>query len=603
MQRIILFFIIIFMAGSKSYSQLYDNKWLTGYDDIRYIEFVSEPPLTELQYTHTTLTSYVDTFVSVSSKSNICSPLGEMLIVANGNGIANNSGLYIESGQHFYDSIAETYAPIGDLVYQQCLLIPKKDNQYYYINSSLTDSTYIQALSSHPDSSYIRFPNRLNIYYSVVDMDKNGGLGKVTSKKNELFHDSRIADGLLTAVRHANGRDWWVVFAHMDTAKLYTFLFTPEGVKGPLVQDIGLPMKRVYGIGTAVFSPDGDMLAIGTANTKIALLDFDRCTGRYANSRILNYNQSRGTFGLPFGGVSGLAFSSNNQYLYVSGGLHNNVVGQYDLDSSDISASLRIIFQKNDSIDPVEMSIFYMALAPDNKIYISNLGGSNPYLHCITKPNEYDTACRFRTNYLQTTDYGASYCPTNMANYRAKAIPVYTIDAGHDTAICSGDSVQLGIEPFKYLNETGVLDSLLHIVWSTNNEMIQLDTSNKYHPIFKTTKAGKYQVYLSLHDTISKHTCNDRIDTINISVINCDTTIEQPTFVIPTLWNRADGNYTISALPPNSTFEVFNTIGQVIYNNKNYSNNWNTNQVSEAIYIYRLQLTNGKQYKGKIFVY
>jgi hypothetical protein len=603
MERIIIFFIIIFIAGSKSYSQLYDNKWLTGYDDIRYIEFDAEPPSTELQYTHASISSFADTFVAIFSKTNICDPLGEMLIVANGNGIGNNGGLYIENGQHFYDSIAETYAPIGDLVYQQCLLIPKKDNQYYYINSSLTDSTYIEALSGHPDSSYIRFPNRLNIYYSVVDMDKNGGLGKVISKKNELFHDSRIGDGLLTAVRHANGRDWWVVFTHIDTARLYTFLFTPEGVRGPLVQDIGLPMKRVYGTGTAVFSPDGNMLAIGTPNTNIALLDFDRCTGRYANSRILNYNQSSGTFGLPFGGVSGLAFSANNKYLYISGGMRNNVVGQYDVDSSDISASLRIIFQKNDSIDPVDMSIFYMALAPDNKIYISNLGGSNPYLHCIRKPNEYDTACRFRTNYLQTTDYGASYCPTNMANYRAKAIPVYTIDAGHDTAICSGDSVQLGIEPFKYLNETGVLDSLLHIVWSTNNEMIQLDTSNKYHPIFKTKKAGNYQIFLNLHDTISIHTCNDRIDTINISVINCDTSTEHPVFLIPTIWDRTDGDYTISALPPNSTFEVFNTIGQVIYNNKNYSNNWNTNQVSEAIYIYRLQLTNGKQYKGKIFVY
>jgi hypothetical protein len=602
-KRITFFVFIVLISGGKIYSQLYNNKWLTGYDDIRYINFDVDPPSAELQYTHGSIGGFTDTFVAFASKTNICDLQGDMMLVANGNGIGNIDGLYIENGRHFYDSIAETNAPYGDFVFQQCLLIPKKDNEYYYINSSLTDSTYIQEALGFPDPSYSRFPNRINIFYSLVDMDKNGGRGKVTSKKNVLFHDSRICDGLLTAVRHANGKDWWVVFAHMDTARLYTYLFTPDGVEGPLIQNIGLPMKRVYGIGTAVFSPNGKMLAIGTANTIISLLDFDRCTGIYSNPKILNYDSSRSAFGLPFGGVTGLSFSSNNKYLYISGGMYNNAVGQYALDSTDISASFKLVFLKNDSLDPSDMSISYMALAPDNRIYISNFGGGNPYLHCITHPEEGDTACGFRSNYLRTTDLGASYCPTNLANYTAMASPVYTLDAGNDTTICSSDTLVLGIEPFKYLKETGVLDSLLHIAWSSSSMMVQLDTTNKYHPVFKTKKSGNYQLYLSLHDTISTHTCNDRIDTINIKVINCDTSTEQPIFLIPTIWSRSNEYYTISALPSNSSFEVYNTIGQLIYNNKNYNNNWNTNQVSSGIYVYRLSLQNGKLYNGKIFVY
>ena len=591
------------ISVSKSYSQQYDIKWLTGYNDVRSIDFTDDTTMVNLIYRVTSLLGLSDSFISFLSKSNICNPSGSMLILANGNSIGNSAGLYIENGQHFYDSVAETNAPYGDFVFQQCLLLPKKDNEYYYINSSLTDSTYIQAALGFPDPSYSRFPNRINIYYSLVDMNKNGGLGKVTSKKNVLFHDSRICDGLLTAVRHANGRDWWVVFAHMDTARLYTYLFTPEGVEGPLIQNIGQPMKRVYGIGTAVFSPNGKMLAIGTANTTISLLDFNRCTGIYSNPRIIDYDSSRGTFGLPFGGVSGLSFSANNKYLYISGGMHNNSVGQYSLDSTNISASFKLVFQKNDSIDPFDMSISYMALAPDNQIYISNYDGSSKYLHAITKPDEFDTACCFRTNHLQTTDWMGSYCPTNLANYRAKASPVYTLDVGNDTTICSGDTLVLGIEQFKYLKETGVLDSLLHIAWSSSSMMVQLDITNKYHPVFKTKKSGNYQIYLSLHDTISTLTCNDRIDTINIKVINCDTSTEQPIFLIPTIWSRSSEYYTIGALPSNSSFEVYNTIGQLIYNNKNYNNNWNTNQVSNGIYIYRLSLQNGKVYNGKIFVY
>ena len=588
---------------SKSYSQLYDSKWLAGYNDVRYIDFNMDTTQVTMIYRVSSLGGLSDSFISHYSKSNICNPEGKMLILANGNGIANSTGLYIENGQHFYDSIAETYAPFGDLVYQQCLLLPKQDNQYYYINSSLTDSTYIQAALGYPDPSYVRFPNRLNIYYSVVDMDKNNGLGKVISKKNELFHDSRISDGLLTAVRHANGIDWWVVFAHMDTARLYTFLFTPDGVEGPLIQDIGQPMKRNYGEGTAVFSPDGTMLAIATPYTTISLLNFDRCTGHYSNHRTIISDTIGGAFSVPAASLMGLSFSANNKYLYMSGGMYFKAIAQYCIDSSDISSSFKLIFRKNDSIDPPDMSIFNMALATDNNIYISNIGGSNKYYHAITRPDEGDTACQFRTNYLQTSEYGADYCPTNMANYRAKASPIYTLDGGIDTTICSGDTLVLGIEPFKYLRETGVLDSLLHIAWSSSSMMVQFDTTNKYHPVFKTKKSGNYQLYLSLHDTISTHTCNDRIDTINIKVINCDTSTEQPIFLIPTIWSRSNEYYTISALPSNSSFEVYNTIGQLIYNNKNYNNNWNTNQVSNGIYIYHLSLQIGKVYNGKIFVH
>jgi len=52
-----------------------------------------------------------------------------------------------------------------------------------------------------------------------------------------------------------------------------------------------------------------------------------------------------------------------------------------------------------------------------------------------------------------------------------------------------------------------------------------------------------------------------------------------------------------------SKFEVYNSMGQMIFATDNYTNNWNTNRVSDGMYIYRLKLKDGKELKGKIFVY
>ena len=47
------------------------------------------------------------------------------------------------------------------------------------------------------------------LYYSIVDLSYNNGLGKVISKNNKLL-SGNMADGV-SAVKHGNGRDWWII--------------------------------------------------------------------------------------------------------------------------------------------------------------------------------------------------------------------------------------------------------------------------------------------------------------------------------------------------------------------------------------------------------
>jgi hypothetical protein len=50
----------------------------------------------------------------------------------------------------------------------------------------------------------------LHLYHTVVDMSQNNGLGQVVSKNNLILADT-LSSCALQAVRHANGRDWWIL--------------------------------------------------------------------------------------------------------------------------------------------------------------------------------------------------------------------------------------------------------------------------------------------------------------------------------------------------------------------------------------------------------
>ncbi len=84
----------------------------------------------------------------------------------------------------------------------------------------------------------------------------------------------------LTATRHANGRDWWIITQAQDVDTTYRkLLITPQGIQGPFLQKIGPGDHARRFFGQMVFSLDGSTLAAASANSTIDIFDFDRCTG------------------------------------------------------------------------------------------------------------------------------------------------------------------------------------------------------------------------------------------------------------------------------------------------------------------------------------
>jgi hypothetical protein len=246
------------------------------------------------------------------------------------------------------------------------------------------------------------------LYYSYIDMNSNNGAGKVIAKNQVLKQGDFIQQ---KAVKHANGRDWWLLTAQKSEHVYYLFLITPEGVQGPITQTLGDPFPNSEGRGVPNFSPDGTLYVRNDANNGLYLMDFNRCTGELTNLRILPYDQ---TTGFRFGSA---VFSPDSRFIYLS---NSNQIVQLDLEAPNLDYSAVDTVQMYDNFAdpyaPFLTQFLYPQLGPDGKIYYST-SGTTPRLHVINRPNLPGLACDVENHGVQLPRFnGRTTC--FFPNYR-----------------------------------------------------------------------------------------------------------------------------------------------------------------------------------------
>ncbi len=89
-----------------------------------------------------------------------------------------------------------------------------------------------------------------NLFYSEIDKTAAEGMGAVTLRKELLLSDT-LDVGKLSACRHANGRDWWVILPAFNSNLYYRYLLTPSGIDLVGVQEVGEAVPT--GLGQALF--------------------------------------------------------------------------------------------------------------------------------------------------------------------------------------------------------------------------------------------------------------------------------------------------------------------------------------------------------------
>jgi len=346
------------------------------------------------------------------ANANISDSNGNVLFSTNGAWVADAFGDTMQNGTGLSPSFYTSLYPEGLHVCQTALIIPAPDEEARYLIFHCT--------IDDPIDRFTRY-----LYFTEVDMLLNNGLGAVLTKNNILLEDE-LNVGKITAVRHANGRDWWVSCIRLNTNVHIRFLVTPVGIEGPFEQSIGVVRHRDSG--QVCFSPNGDKFAYyyGWYEDDLEIFDFDRCTGLLSNPvhiAIDDYNQ-----------MGGVAFSPSGQFLYVSSVLD---VYQYDVTVADIAGSMVHLGTWDGFYSPSQpfATVFDIAqLALDGKIYIST-GNSTFHLHVINEPDLPGLACGFQQHAVELPTYNFNSLP-NHPNYHLGPVDGSVCDSlGINTAM------------------------------------------------------------------------------------------------------------------------------------------------------------------------
>lgn len=305
--------------------------------------------------------------------------------------------------------------PNGLHISQSELILPKPGSPgiFFLIHGTLDNPSEAPA----PFSAYY-------LYLTTIDMSLDGGLGGVVSKNQVLLQDTMNV-GRITAVRHANGRDWWVFCHKWGTSLYFRFLLTPEGVSLDGTQSIGV--TRIADGGQVCFSPDGSRFAYFYAGPSgLETFDFDRCTGLFSNPAHIPI--------VATGGACGVAFSPNSRFVYVSS---SPDVYQFDAEAEDVAASQVLIATWDGfySPSPPFATMFDLAqLAPDGKIYIGT-GNSTLHLHVIHSPDEPGLTCNLEQHGVELPHFYVNSLP-NHPNYHLGPV---------DGSVCDSLGINVGV--------------------------------------------------------------------------------------------------------------------------------------------------------------
>ncbi len=275
--------------------------------------------------------------------------------------IINKNHQIMENG----DSLA------SQLGYQEMIIVPDPGNanQFYVFTAGILS----------PITGF---------YYNKIDLSYNNGLGKVI-QKNVQLQTFKVNDGL-AAVKHGNGKDWWVVMKmSSNTSAVNTFYFylvNSTGISGPFLQSIGSPVR--YGDFLRLkFSKNGNKLVAMTPGNLFETYDFDRCTGLLSSVKTIHQHN----INPPYKFYWSFALSSSGERVYALSEYNgpnqdSSYVVQYNLNASNIL----------NSADTLHTFIYpelggLLQRGPDDKIYIATgywvADCDVDYLYCDTTRN------------------------------------------------------------------------------------------------------------------------------------------------------------------------------------------------------------------------
>lgn len=226
----ILFLLFTLFCPLFLFAQLHDNIWLVGYGG---------PPsgdkfgLSMLQFKdgNIKVSEGSDVNYEFYGNTSMCSDAnGKLFAYFNGIDLHNAAHKIMQNGKGFDKEIVEFYR--------------------YYSDDAIAQGSFFLEWPDHPDSILLLYLGKAyidgldshsqNFSYAVIDRKANNGLGKVVAREQSITEDTTTLQTI--AVKHANGRDWWVPIRELNGTRFYYFLVNPSGIKFSHLQTVAIPV-------------------------------------------------------------------------------------------------------------------------------------------------------------------------------------------------------------------------------------------------------------------------------------------------------------------------------------------------------------------------
>jgi|TARA_B110000261_G_scaffold132696_1_gene149201 gliding motility-associated-like protein len=431
---------------------------------------------------------------SVEGCASICDANGDLLFYTDGMTVYNKNHGVMPNGTGL----------LGHNSSSQSAIIVKKpmSNNLYYIFT-------VDGISG----------NAGGLNYSVVDMNLDLGLGDITADKNILL----FADACekVTAIKHQNGVDFWIVAPQHTTNTYYSYLLTSVGLSSaPVLNNVGSVPDDV---GYLKASPDGTKII--AANSYIVnsfLFDFDRTTGILSN--VINFPSAYGA-----------EFSSSSHILYLNVIIVvNGAVEQYNLLAGTATDILNSKIVLTTNITPSALQ-----LAPDGKIYIAR---EQNFLGAIDNPDVLGVGCNYDSNAVflngKTSYFGL---PAFFSSIFSSPIEI--------SGFCLGDSTRFVTDMLTDSllwdfgdGITSVLDSVNHLYQDTGLYIMVLEVYNGLDTVIITDTINITTPYINLRNDTAL--CDGEILTLDVTQTDA-TYLWQDGSASPTFTVTSEGTYSV----------------------------------------------------------
>ena len=351
-------------------------------------------------------------------------------------------------------------------------------------------------------------PNGL--HYSIVNMTMDNGNGDVETKNIPLTNN--ITEKI-TAVRHCNNRDVWVIVHKTVSNTYYAYLVDPSGVNStPVISNTGSVLWGVIPpspydsttLGYMKASPDGKKIAAAHWTVNLDVSDFNNATGVVSNT----YSLFQPTD--PHYLVYGVEFSPDSRLVYTTvfyaDPSKHNALFQYDVtlgSQAAVIASKQVISVQDDPFQTYAA----LQLATNGKMYMAKNTYKN--IASIENPNVYGSGCNFVFNSVQWSQPGQSCTfglPTFIQTY------FYPPDSFTYVVNCPGNFVN-----FNYAPSGGTIS----VQWNFADPASGANNSStQNNPVHIFSAPGNYNVQLVKFTSCGPDTLHKavHVDVLNINL-------------------------------------------------------------------------------------